>query len=677
MQIKITNADFGFGERELLHNFSFEVNNKDKIAIIGRNGSGKTTLLKIISGELELHQPDNAPLVFVKIGSPTIGSLKQMAFEDENETMEAELLKSYGKVTAVENKLGGIQKKLETDSSDKLVAEYSRLLADFERLGGYTYRAELASAISSFGFSDADKHKKLCEFSGGQKTKLAFIKLVLSRPDVLLLDEPTNHLDINAVSWLENFIRSYENAVVMVSHDREFLDNTANIIYEIEHSKLTRYVGNYSKFVQTKTQNYESQLKAYEAQQREIADIKEFIERFRYKATKAAAVQSRIKFLEKLDIIPKPEKPETKAFKSKFRPNIQSGSEALAVTNLKIGYSKDNPLATLNFKVHRGDRLAILGGNGLGKSTLLETLAENIAALSGNFKFGYNTEVGYFKQIVSKFNDNNSIFESYQKKFPDLSGNEVRSSLGAFLFTGEDVIKPLSSLSGGEIVRFELCSLLEKRPNVLLLDEPTNHMDIRGKETLENLLLGYGGTVIFVSHDRYFINKLATKLLIFKNGSAEIFDGTYHQYLYSIGKSPFEFEENLKLNNKKSAKIQENTENKPEKIEYPVDFDENNVPEDEFAGKSYYELSKEKGRIQNRLDKISEKTQDAEKRIAELDAEFVNPEIASDFKKLMEIEAEKETLSNGVSEMEDEWLELSEKLEKIENKLNLLQVKEE
>ncbi len=653
MQIKINDASFGFGEDELLRGFSFEVNSGDKIAIIGRNGSGKTTLLKMLTGEIELHQNDNAPVVFSVTGKMVVGSLKQMTFDDESATLENELLKAYEVVTKIEDKLNVLLKKLETDSSDKLVNEYSRLLGEFERQGGYTYHAELSSVLTSFGFSESDRQKKVSEFSGGQKTKIAFIKLILSKPDLLLLDEPTNHLDIRAVTWLENYIKAYKNAVVIVSHDREFLDNTVNIVYEIEHKKLTKYVGNYSKFVETKKQNYETALKMYEAQQREIADIKEFIERFRYKATKASAVQSRVKMLEKMQILPPPEKPESKSFHTKFKPNKESGSEVLSVTNLKIGYSKDKPLSTLNFSLARGERLGIIGGNGLGKSTLLETLAEKLEPISGHFKWGFNTEIGYFKQVASKYYENKSVFECFSEAFPDLLGNEVRNSLGAFLFSGEEVSKPLSSLSGGEIVRFELCKLLQTRPNVLLLDEPTNHMDIRGKETLESLILGYGGTIIFVSHDRYLVNKLATKLLVFEAGKAEIFNGTYREFKDPYSKPTLETTE---------SKI---PKEKPEKIEYPIDFDENG--EDEYAQMSFYQLSKEKNRLNMKLQKLEEKSARSGERMKQLESDFVNPEIASDFVKLMEIQAEMESLQISESKSADEWLEITSTLEKVES----------
>ncbi len=649
MQIKINHANFGYNGDNLLEDFSFEVNTGEKIAIIGRNGSGKTTLLKIMTGELELHQPDNHAPVFVKIGSPKIGTLKQMTFDNENISLIDELLKCYQPILDLESKLNEIQQKLETDYNDKLISQFSKLHDEFERLDGYSYKSELSSVLASFGFSEEDKSKKLCEFSGGQKTKIAFIKLVLSKPDLLLLDEPTNHLDIKAVSWLENYISTYKKAVLIVSHDRAFLDNTINVVYEIEHKKLKRYVGNYSKFLQTKAENYDQQLKMYEAQQREIADIKTFIERFRYKATKAAAVQSRVKYLEKLEIIPMPQKSDNKAFRSKIKPEIESGSEVLNCVNLKIGYDKTNILSTVDFKVMRGDRLAIIGGNGLGKSTLLSTLMEKIPPISGHFKFGYNVEIGYFEQLASKSDSDKTIYQEFYDNFPKLNDKEVRSALGAFLFSGNDVNKKLSSLSGGELVRFELCKIFERKPNTLILDEPTNHMDITSKETLEALIQNYTGTVIFVSHDRYFTNKIANKLLVFEPGETKVFEGTYKEY--------------ANPNTKKVEEITKKIEAKPkpEKIEYPIDYDDPKET-DPLLQMSPYMLGKEKNKTENMLKKLEEKSAEAEQKLKSLNDDFVNPEIASDFVKLMEIQAEIEKTQSQIDKFAEDWMTTSDKL---------------
>ena len=648
MQIKINNASFGYGGEFLLENFSFEINTNDKIAIIGRNGSGKTTLLKILTGELELHQPDNASPVFSVTGNPTISSLKQMTFDDETITLENEILKSYSYILTLQEKLENMQKQLEHEYNDKLVNSFSKLHDEFEMLGGYSYKSEYNSILSSFDFSESDKYKKLSEFSGGQKTKIAFIKLILSKPDLLILDEPTNHLDIKAVNWLENYISSYKKAVIIVSHDRTFLDNTINTVYEIEHKKFTKYSGNYSKFIETKNANYEINLRNYEAQQREIADIKEFIEKFRYKATKASAVQSRIKMLEKMNMIPMPQKADGKAFHSKIKPAIESGSEVFSCTNLKIGYDKLTPLAKIDLKVLKHDRLGIIGGNGLGKSTLLQTLMNKLEPISGHFKFGYHVEIGYFEQLASKSSSSKTVYEEFSETYPDLSGNEIRNSLGAFLFTGKDVLKEMCSLSGGELVRFELAKILQKKPNLLILDEPTNHMDIISKETLESLLLNFDGTIIFVSHDRYFVKKIATKLLIFNENETKFFDGTYQEYT-----DPYSSQ------HKKADETK--IEKKSEKQEYPIDYDEIK-DENPLLSLSPYMASKEKSKLTNRLKKIVENSNLAENKLKQLNEDFVNPEIASDFKKLMEIQAEIEKTQILIDSLANEWMEKSESL---------------
>ena len=364
-----------------------------------------------------------------------------------------------------------------------------------------------------------------------------------------------------------------------------------------------------------------------------------------------------VECLEKMEIIPKPEKADNKAFKARIKPEVESGNEVLSCVNLKIGYQKENVLSTVDFKLLKHERLGVIGGNGLGKSTLLATITEKLPMLSGHFKWGYNVEYGYFEQLASKSSSNKTIYEDFQASFPDLSGNEVRTSLGRFLFSGEDVLKKLSSLSGGELVRLELCKIFERKPNVLILDEPTNHMDITSKETLEELILKYEGTVIFVSHDRYFVNKIATKLLIFENGETKLFDGKYSDYAHP----------NTKLVEEITKEIEKKP--KPEKVEYPIDYDDPKE-DDPILSLSPYLARKEKNKLENQLKKTEAKSKEAEEKLKKLQEDFVNPEIATDFVKLMEIQAETEKVESQIEKFMADWLEIQEKIEKIEIVLN-------
>ena len=387
----------------------------------------------------------------------------------------------------------------------------------------------------------------------------------------------------------------------------------------------------------------------YEAQQREIADINTFIERFRYKASKASAVQSRVKMLEKIEIIPPPQKTDNKAFHAGIKPNVESGSEVLNCVNLKIGYIKDTPLSTVNLKVMRGDRLGIIGGNGLGKSTFLNTITDKLPALSGHFKFGYNVEYAYFEQLASKSDSHKTIYADFYENFPKLNDREVRSSLGAFLFSGNDVNKKLSELSGGELVRLELCKIFERKPNVLILDEPTNHMDITSKETLESLLKAYKGTVIFVSHDRYFVNKIANKLLVFDSSEPRIFEGTYNELVHP----------NTKIVEEVTKKLEKKP--KPEKVEYPIDFDDPKE-EDPLLSLSAYALRKEKAKTENQIKKLEEKSAESEAKLKQLNQDFVDPEIATDFVKLMEVQAEMERTQSMIDKFAEDWMTQSDRL---------------
>ena len=514
MNFKITNGSVEYGAETILEEINIEIKEKEKIAIIGRNGAGKSTLLKaIINNDLLTQGTGEEKFNIYKEGNPVIGYLKQMEFEDDQITMIDEILKVYKPITNLEQKIEQIVEKMQTDKSEELAKEYSKAMDKYEFLDGYTYKKEYETAINKFGFSSEDKLKKISEFSGGQRTKIAFIKLLLSKPDILLLDEPTNHLDIETIEWLEQYLKNYSKSVVIVSHDRMFLNKIVNKVYEIEYGVTTAYSGNYTFFEEQKKINYEKQLKDYEYQQKEIKRLNDIVTRFKYKPTKAKMAMSKLKQIERMVKIEAPNKYDLTTFKTNFIIEKQSGKDVLFAKDLEIGY--DKTLQKISLNVYRGQKIGIIGENGIGKSTLLKTLIGIIPKISGEFEFGHNVQIGYFDQQMALLDSEKTVLEDFSEEFPNLTTTELRNALAAFMFYGEDVFKKINMLSGGEKVRLQLCKILKKGPNLLILDEPTNHMDIIGKESLELLLKEYTGTIIFVSHDRFFVNKIADTLLIF------------------------------------------------------------------------------------------------------------------------------------------------------------------
>ena len=581
MNYKIVNGAVSYGADTILEEINFEIKDKDKIAIVGRNGCGKTTLLKCIIDNTLLEQGvGEGKFGVYKQGSPVLGYLKQIQFEDTDATLVEEIRKVYSDIILLENKINKLENKLQSDSDEKLIKEYTSALEKYKYMDGYTYKKEYETAIYKFGFTKEDMNKKISEFSGGQKTKIALIKLILSKPDILMLDEPTNHLDITTIEWLESYLKNYPKAIVIVSHDRMFLDKIVNKVYEIEYGAITEYTGNYTAFELQKRQNYEKQLKDYEYQQKEIKRLQSIADRFRYKPTKAKMALSKLKKIEQMKLVDEPNKYDLKTFSTNFKMNEESGKLVLTVENLKIGY--DKPIAEISFSLYRGQKLGIIGANGKGKSTLLKTLIGNLPKISGKYEYGYHVDKEYFDQQMEFEDANRTVLEEFENEFSKLTNTQVRGALASFMFYGEDVDKQISSLSGGEKVRLQLCKILKKGPNFLLLDEPTNHMDIIGKESLENLLKAYEGTVIVVSHDRYFINKIADCLLIFKENGVEYFDGTYAEYIEKneseeekvVSKEPKEKKKNTDyLENKernraknKIKRIENDIENKEKQI---------------------------------------------------------------------------------------------------------------
>ena len=488
MRYQIRNAKVQFGADTILNSVNFEIHDTEKIAIVGRNGCGKTTLLRLIAGDIEMSNLDSDETCGITMsGKQNIGFLRQINFTDGDVPVKEELEKAFSEVFACEARKKEIEKLLaETEDHKKLLAEYDFLERRIESLHGYSWKKDMETMFQKFGFALEDLEKPIGEFSGGQQTKIALIQLLLQRPDILLLDEPTNHLDIAAVEWLENYLKSYENAVVIVSHDRMFLDRVIDVTYEIEYGDIKRYPGNYSAFVRLKEEAQIKQEKDYEAQQKEIERLTAWIEKWKNTPTKVAATRSKRMAIEHMVKIEKPRRFDTKTFHALFHPARESYTDVLTMKKLKIGY--DTVLSEVSAVIKKAERIAIIGENGKGKSTLLKTVVGEINPLGGSYQFGNRVDFAYFDQhkaVNQKFDPEQTVLDYFWSLYPNLLRNDVRSALGAFLFSGEDVEKKMGQLSGGEKVRLELCRIFYTKPNFLILDEPTNHMDLAGKEALE------------------------------------------------------------------------------------------------------------------------------------------------------------------------------------------------
>lgn len=627
MRIEIINGSVEYDGNTVLSEINFSVSDKEKIALVGRNGSGKTSILKCISGEVPLVSgTGDEKFSFSISGAPKIGYLQQVSLNDEL-TLRQEILSAYKDVVGLENKLQNLLDKMSENPSDENVGAYSRAMERFENIGGYLYKKEYLTAVSKFGFSAEDLDKKLSCFSGGQRTKIALMKLLLEKPDILLLDEPTNHLDIAAVEWLEGYLKNYKNSVVIVSHDRMFLDRIVGVVYEIEYGVTTRYKGNYTAFLAQKQQAYDKALKDAKWKSAEIDRLRKIVERFRYKATKAAMAQSKLKEIERLGTVETPRRFDTSTFASSFQPEYESVRDALFVKDLVFGY--DKPLGEISLAVERGQKIGVIGSNGTGKSTLLKTITGLIPPLSGDVRFGVKTRVGYFDQTIAATRSELSVLEDFRAEFPELNDGEIRKTLGGFLLSGDDVFKCVKDLSGGEKVRLALSKIFRRRPNFLILDEPTNHMDIIGKETLEKLLMDFSGTVIVVSHDRYLINRVAKSLIVFENGGVRYFDGTFDEY-----------EEREKETAEEVAK------EKPEKTK-------------KTGGERYVE-SKEEARRKHRVEFLEKKITALEEELSRAQAKLDDETVNTDYKKVMAVEEEIKTIEEKLDPLITEWTELSE-----------------
>lgn len=663
MRIRISHANVQFGGDVILQDINFEVRDNEKIAIVGRNGCGKTTLLKLIAHDIGMSNIDSdEECGYETAGKQEIGFLRQINFTDTEITVEDEIKKVFEPIFECERRMRELEENMKSSDDASILREYAAIQSKMEALHGYTWKQDMVTIFQRFGFKLSDLKRPIGSFSGGQQTKLAFIKLLLTRPDIMLLDEPTNHLDMPTIEWLEGYLKTYDRAVVIVSHDRMFLDKVADVTYEIEYHHIKRYAGNYTAFMKRKEEDLIKQEKDYEEQQKEIKRLTEWIEKWKNTPTKVAATHSKRMAIEHMVKIEKPRRFDTKAFHARYIPRIESYTNVINAKNLEIGY--DKVLSTVTFLLQKKERLAVIGENGKGKSTLLKTLVGEIPALGGEFKFGQNVEWGYFDQhkaVMERFDPEQTVLDNFWEAYPDYLREEVRSALGGFLFSGEEVEKKMGQLSGGEKVRLALCKMLQTRPNLLILDEPTNHMDIVGKDALEKMLNEYEGTVLFVSHDRYFISRVATGILEFSSeksikGNVKQYKMSYELYLEEKERE----RAGLVVNNgaagsagggKNAVSSAADAATAGAAAGAMVGITSGaaagacvgantSAPtlDDVFDKKTYYNPGKVLSRLKKQLEKYEKLLAQSEEKMSEYKLQLMNPELATDYPKLMEIQ---------------------------------------
>ncbi|EAE1348297.1 ATP-binding cassette domain-containing protein [Listeria monocytogenes] len=636
-----------FGAEVILDNIKLEVKTGDRIALVGRNGAGKSTLLKIIAGKMSY---DGGTISKPK--SVEIGYLAQNTGLESSKTIWDEMLSVFDSLRKMEADLRKMELRLgepelynDPEKYQALMTDYDTLQHTFKEIGGYTYEAEIRSVLNGLRFYPEDYEVEIASLSGGQKTRLALAKLLLAKQDILVLDEPTNHLDIETLAWLETYLQNYHGSLLIVSHDRYFLDKVVNQVYEISRTKIDHYKGNYSSFVSQKQAKLEQMWKEFDKQQKQIAKLEDFVARNIVRASTTKRAQSRRKQLEKMDVLGRPQGDE-KAAHFGFQFEKQTGKDVLMVDQLSIGYAKDKRIASnLTFEMKRQDSLALVGPNGIGKSTLLKTLIRDIPALSGEFHFGAGVKIGYYDQEQAKLTSNKTVLMELWDDYPELNEVNVRTTLGNFLFSDDDVLKNVQSLSGGEKARLALAKLTLLEANVLILDEPTNHLDIESKEVLEAALIDFEGTILFVSHDRYFINRIASKIVELAPEKATVFLGDYDYYQEKLAEA------------KELARLDaEDRRKKGEQVEATASVRKLNYQEE----KEQQKLLRQRKR---KLEEVEKSMETTDEKIAELEHQLTKPEVFQDHEKALEITQELDAVKANGEKLMEEWETLSEELE--------------
>jgi ATP-binding cassette subfamily F protein 3 len=631
-----------FGADPILSNIKLEVQTRDKIAIVGRNGAGKSTLLKIISGAMSY---DSGHIIKPK--DVTLGYLAQDTGLESHLSIWEEMNLVFKELQAMEMDMRNVEQRMATvdpakepQKFDQLLKEYDTLQVKFKENGGYQYEADIRSVLHGLGFSTFDPNTKISSLSGGQRTRLALGKLLLTSPDLLILDEPTNHLDIETLTWLEQYLQNYAGAILIVSHDRYFLDKIVTQVYEISRHTSTKYIGNYSDYLKYKAESYEKELKSYERQQEEVAKLKDFIQRNLARASTTKLAQSRRKKLENMDLMNRPLGDE-KSANFRFDIERQSGNDVLKATDISVSYDSVHPvISNISFSISRGDSIALVGPNGIGKSTLLKSIVQKLDSLTGSFALGSHVQIGYYDQQQADLTSNKRVLDELWDDYPGKTEKEIRTVLGNFLFSGDDVLKPVSALSGGEKARIALSKLMLQNANFLILDEPTNHLDLDSKEILENALIDYPGTILFVSHDRYFINRIATKVFELSSKQLNEYLGDYDYYLEKK-------EEQLEL---------ERLEQEAEDRSLPA---KQNSAISQQEGKLTYQQEKELKKIerqkQRRIEEIESEISSLEEKIEQNEALLCDPEIYQNHEEVQKINTENELLQSQLENLMNEW----------------------
>jgi ATP-binding cassette subfamily F protein 3 len=631
-----------YGAEPILSNIKLEVQSKDRIALVGRNGAGKSTLLKIIAEQLsydsgEIIKPKGVSIDYM--GQDTVLE-STLSIWEEMMTVFAPLKKMEQELRMLETKMGDPDIFNDSVQYEKLTKEYDQLQVTFKDLGGYQYEADTRSILHGFRFSDFDYSTPISSLSGGQKTRLALAKLLLTKPDLLILDEPTNHLDIETLAWLELFLQGYEGAILIVSHDRYFLDKVVNQVYEVTQKTTVKYTGNYSKYLVQKAERYEKELRQYEKQQDEVSKLNDFIQRNIARASTTKRAQSRRKQLDRMELINRPNEGEKSASFS-FEIERQSGNEVLNLENVSIGYDENNYVVQqANLRIKKGESLALVGPNGIGKSTLLKGIVDKLSFKTGTISFGSNVMVGYYDQEQANLTSNKTVLNELWDDYPTKPEKEIRTALGNFLFSGDDVLKIVSTLSGGEKARLALAKLMLQKANFLILDEPTNHLDLDSKQVLENALIDYPGTLLFVSHDRYFINRIANKIAELSREGVEEFLGDYDYYV----EKKAELEEIKELEN---GKVKEERTVKVDKQSYKQD-------------KEQKKLMRQRTR---RIEEIETEINKLEAAQAENEELLCDPEIYQNHEEVSRLNGENEKITSQLSTLMEEWEELQLLLE--------------